>query len=242
MDFGPGTYGLGYLAGVLSTLSPCVLPLLPILIISAGVAHRMGPLALALGLAISFSGVGILIGSAGAALGLDPDIFRTLAAVVLLVLGVVMVSERLQQRFAAAAAGLSSHGNDLLSGLKLDGLRGQFLIGLVLGLVWSPCVGPTLGAATTLASQGQHLAQIALLMALFGLGAGTPLVLLGALPRAGMARVSRAMSLTGKWGKLALGAAMILLAIAILTGLDKSFEAFIVDVSPDWLTRLTTRF
>jgi cytochrome c-type biogenesis protein len=242
MDFGPGTYGLGYLAGVLSTLSPCVLPLLPILIISAGAAHRMGPLALALGLAISFSGVGILIGSAGAALGLDPDIFRTLAAVVLLVLGVVMVSERLQQRFAAAAAGLSSHGNDLLSGLKLDGLRGQFLIGLVLGLVWSPCVGPTLGAATTLASQGQHLAQIALLMALFGLGAGTPLVLLGALPRAGMARVSRAMSLTGKWGKLALGAAMILLAIAILTGLDKSFEAFIVDVSPDWLTRLTTRF
>ena len=175
-------------------------------------------------------------------MGLDPDIFRTLAAVVLLVLGVVMVSERLQQRFAAAAAGLSSHGNDLLSGLKLDGLRGQFLIGLVLGLVWSPCVGPTLGAATTLASQGQHLAQIALLMALFGLGAGTPLVLLGALPRAGMARVSRAMSLTGKWGKLALGAAMILLAIAILTGLDKSFEAFIVDVSPDWLTRLTTRF
>ncbi len=242
MDFGPGTYGLGYLAGVLSTLSPCVLPLLPILIISAGAAHRMGPLALALGLAISFSGVGILIGSAGAALGLDPDIFRTLAAVVLLVLGVVMVSGRLQQRFAAAAAGLSSHGNDLLSGLKLDGLRGQFLIGLVLGLVWSPCVGPTLGAATTLASQGQHLAQIALLMALFGLGAGTPLVLLGALPRAGMARVSRAMSLTGKWGKLALGAAMILLAIAILTGLDKSFEAFIVDVSPDWLTRLTTRF
>lgn len=242
MDFGLGTYGLGYAAGLLSTLSPCVLPLLPILIATAVAAHRMGPYALALGLVISFTCTGLLIAVAGASLGLDPGLFRTMAALVLILFGCLLVSTRLQERFATLSAGLSAGGNKLLSKVNLDGLQGQFVLGLVLGLVWSPCVGPTLGAATTLASQGQHLAQIALLMVLFGLGAGTPLVLLGSLSRAGMARMRGRLSSAGKWGKLVLGGIMLLLGVAILTGLDKSFEAFVVDISPEWLTDLTTRY
>jgi cytochrome c-type biogenesis protein len=77
-------------------------------------------------------------------------------------------------------------GQGALSSLSGDGLASQFGIGLVLGLVWSPCVGPTLGAATTLAAQGRHLGQIALLMMVFGLGAGVPLVLLGGASRASL--------------------------------------------------------
>ena len=242
MEFGLTTYGLGYLAGLLSTLSPCVLPLVPILIATAVAAHRFGPYALALGLTLSFSMVGIFLATLGASLGLGQDTFRSVAAVILIGFGVVLLSPRLQERFATATSGLSEAGNGLLSRFTLDGLPGQFLIGLVLGIIWSPCVGPTLGAATTLASQGSNLAQIGILMIIFGLGAGTPLVVLGSLSRATMMRMRGKMMSAGKLGKMLLGGILLLLGIAILAGLDKSFEAWAVGISPDWLTNLTTRF
>ena len=104
------------------------------------------------------------------------------------------------------------------------------MIGLGLGIIWSPCVGPTLGAATTLASQSRNLTQIGLLMMIFALDAGTPLVVLGSLSRAAVMRLRGGMMAAGEYGKLIPG------------GLDKSFEAWAVRVSPDWLTKLTTRF
>ncbi len=242
MTFSAGTYGLGYLAGLLSTLSPCVLPLVPILIGTAAAAHALGPYALALGLMLSFSLVGIFLATLGASLGLDSDTFRNVAAVILIVFGIVLLSVKLQERFATATSGLSAAGDGLLSKLRLEGLGGQFVVGLLLGVIWSPCVGPTLGAATTLASQGQSLAQIALLMMIFALGAGTPLVALGSLSRATVMRVRGRMMQAGKLGKSLLGALLLLVGLAILTGLDKSFEAWAVRVSPQWLTDLTTRY
>ena len=242
MEFGIATYGLAYVAGVLSTLSPCVLPLVPILIATAVAAHRLGAYALALGLMISFSAVGIFIATAGASLGLDQAVFRNIAAVILILFGILLLSVKLQERFATATSGLSAAGNNVLARINLDGLKGQLVIGLVLGIIWSPCVGPTLGAATTLASQGQNLAQIALLMAVFGLGAGTPLVVLGSLSRATMMRVRGKLFAAGQTGKYVLGSIMLLLGVAILTGLDKSFETWAVRVSPEWLTNLTTHY
>jgi cytochrome c-type biogenesis protein len=206
MDFGLGTYSLGYLAGILSTLSPCVLPLIPILISTAITAHRLGPYALAAGLTISFTIVGMLIGTVGASLGIDQNVFRYIAAVILILFGIVLLSTQLQERFATATSGLSTAGDGLLSKLNIDGLKGQFIIGLVLGIIWTPCVGPTLGAATTLASQGKDLAQIALLMFIFGLGAGTPLVILGSVSRATMMKLRGKMMSAGKTGKIYLAA------------------------------------
>jgi len=242
MTFGFGTFGLGYLAGVLSTLSPCVLPLIPILLATALGAHRLGPYALALGLALSFAVVGIFLATLGASLGLDAALFRNIAAAMLIAFGMVLLSPRLQERFATASSGLSNAGDQLLSRVRLDGVGGQFIVGLVLGIIWSPCVGPTLGAATTLASQGQNLGQIALLMAIFGLGAGTPLVVLGSLSRNTVLRVRGRMMAAGKAGKIVLGVLMLAIGVAILTGWDKRFEAWAVDASPAWLTDLTTRY
>ena len=133
-------------------------------------------------------------------------------------------------------------GDGLLAKLKLDGLAGQFVVGLVLGVIWSPCVGPTLGAATTLASQGRDLAQIALLMMIFAMGAGTPLVVLGSVSRAAVMRMRGRMMQAGKLGKSILGGLLLLLGVAILSGLDKSFEAWVLRISPEWLTALTTRY
>ena len=223
MDFSAGTYGLGYLAGLLSTLSPCVLPLVPILVATAAAAHVLGPYALALGLMLSFSMVGIFLATIGASLGLDQDTFRAAAAVILIGFGIVLLSSKLQERFATATSGLSAAGDGLLARLNLDGLGGQFVVGLVLGIIWSPCVGPTLGAATTLASQGSNLAQIAVLMMIFALGAGTPLVALGSISRTAVMRVRGRMMQAGKLGKSILGGLILVLGIAILSGLDKTF-------------------
>ena len=242
MDFGPGTFALGYLAGVLSTLSPCVLPLLPILIASALAQHRFGPLALAAGLTLSFALVGVSIATLGASIGLDQGLLRKAAALLLIGFGVLLLVPALQTRFALATAGVGAAGDGLLARLSGSGWGGQFMVGLVLGLVWSPCVGPTLGAASTLASQGRDLGQIALLMLLFGLGAGTPLVLIGSLSRQAMARARGRLLSAGQRGKWLLGAILLVIGAAILSGADKRFETWVLDHSPDWLTELTTRF
>ena len=242
MNFGLATYALGLLAGVLSILSPCVLPLVPVLVASAVSAHRWGALALGVGLAVSFTIVGIFLATLGASLGLDPATFRTVGAVILAMFGLILLVPRLQDGFARAAGALSNSGNQLLSRITLQGLPGQFLIGAVLGVVWSPCVGPTVGAATTLASQGRNLGQIGLLMLIFGVGAAAPLVLLGSLSRAGLMRIRGRLLTTGRYGKQLFGLVMLLLGVLIATGADKSVEAWILDRTPDWLNRLTTRY
>ena len=155
MTFGAATYGLGLVAGALSTLSPCVLPLVPVLIASAVNAHRWGAVALGTGLALSFAIIGIFLATVGASLGLDPDTFRTVGAVILAMFGLILLVPKLQNVFATATGAMSNTGNKMLGRLTFGGFTGQFLVGLLLGVVWSPCVGPTLGAATTLASQGR---------------------------------------------------------------------------------------
>lgn len=240
MDFGLSAYGLSFVAGGLSTLSPCVLPLVPILLGTAATAHRFGPFALAAGLILSFTAVGVFVASLGASLGFDPALFRDAAAVLLLALGILLLSARLQERFALAASGVSGAGQGLLSRLTLDGLPGQFILGLLLGIIWSPCVGPTLGVAVTLASQGQSLAQVTLVMALFGLGAGVPLVALGLVSRQAMMRLRGRLLAAGRIGKQALGGLMLILGAAILTGGDKLFETWVLQSAPMWLVELTT--
>ncbi len=242
MNFGPATYGLGLIAGALSTLSPCVLPLVPVLVAAAVNAHRWGAFALGLGLTLSFTIVGIFLATVGASLGLDPDTFRLVGAVILAIFGVVLLVPRLQDLFARATGALGNSGSQLLARVTFGGLTGQFTIGALLGIVWSPCVGPTLGAATTLASQGKDLGQIGLLMLIFGIGAATPLVLLGSLSRASMMKVRGRLLSAGKYGKQVFGLIMLALGVLIATGTDKSLEAWILNQTPDWLTALTTKY
>jgi cytochrome c-type biogenesis protein len=154
---GAASIGLGGLAGALSVLSPCVLPLLPLVLGAAASAHRWGVIALAVGLAVSFTALGLFVATIGAAIGLDGEVVRGLSAALLVLVGVVLFSQRLQERFAAVTAGFGNAGNRVAGRVPGDGLGGQFLLGAVLGAVWSPCVGPTLGAVSLLAAQGRAL-------------------------------------------------------------------------------------
>jgi cytochrome c biogenesis protein CcdA len=167
---------------------------------------------------------------------------RSAGAAVLGALGLVLLTPWLQQRLAGATAGLGNAGNDLLGRLRLDGLAGQFVIGLVLGIVWSPCVGPTLGAAIVLASQGRHLAQAAAVMALFGLGAALPILALAYAARSALVRERDLWLRVGKAGKVLMGAILVGIAALVISGADRKLETWIVGHAPDWITQLTTRY
>ena len=237
-----GVYGLSFLAGLLSILSPCVLPLVPIIVGTALNTHRYGPFALALGLAISFTVIGVFIATIGASIGIDQELFRVIAATLLITFGIVLLSSTLQAKLASATAGIGGAGNNLLSKIATDSLFGQFVLGLLLGVAWSPCVGPVLGATITLASQGTNLGHVTLVMALFGLGAGLPLILLGLLSRQVMMSVRNKLFIAGKLGKRILGGILLFVGILIISGLDKQFETLVVTSSPDWLISLTTQY
>jgi cytochrome c-type biogenesis protein len=137
---------------------------------------------------------------------------------------------------------VSNSGNQLLSRVTFAGFAGQLIVGALLGVVRSPCVGPTLGAATTLASRGKDLSQIAFLMQLFGLGAAAPLVLVGCLSRATMMRIRGGLLRVGKYGKQLFGLALLVLGVVIATRVDKSLETWILNRTPAWLTVDTTQY
>src|SRR5260370_20617066 len=171
--------GCGFCAGVLSLRHACVLPLLPLVLGPAMAAHRLGLPALAAGLVLSFVSVGLFVATVGFSIGLDGDVFRSISAVLLGVMGVVLLSGALQQRFAMATGGVSDAGSRLIAKITPTGLHGQVVLGLLLGAVWSPCVGPTLGAASVLAAHRRDLTSVTAVMIAVGLGAADPLMDVG---------------------------------------------------------------
>lgn len=237
-----GTLALAALAGALSVLSPCVLPLLPIVLGAAAAEHRWAPAALAVGVALSFTVLGLFVATVGFAVGLDAGVFRAVAAVLLIAVGVVLVAEPLQVRLAAAGSPVGNLIEETFGQISTRGAGGQFMLGLLLGAVWAPCVGPTLGAASVLAAQGRDLGQVALTMAVFGIGAAAPLLVMGLASREALIRWRGRLLGTGSGGKTVLGVLLLAVGLLILTGLDKRIEAALVEASPAWLTHLTTRY
>ena len=237
-----GTIGFAFLAGLLSVLSPCVLPLVPIVLGTAASEHRLGPVALAAGLAVSFTAIGLFVATVGFTLGLDGDLFRRSGAILLVILGLVLMLPWLQAQVATAAGPAGAWAEERFGGVRSVGLSGQFAVGVLLGAAWSPCVGPTLGAASLMAARGEHLGRVAVTMLAFGIGAALPLVLLGFASREALMRWRGHLATAGRTVKAGLGAVMVVLGLLVLTGLDKRAEAAFVSASPDWLNAVTTRY
>jgi cytochrome c biogenesis protein CcdA len=242
MEAGLGSLALAFVAGALSTLSPCVLPLLPVLLASALQQHALGPLALAGGLAMSSAAMGLFTASLSLALGLDPGVLRLFGAALMLALGLVLLVPALQERFAQAAGPATGWVGGLLHRLPSAGLGAQLLLGVLLGVVWVPCTGPTLGAAIGLAAQRETMLQAAAVMTVFGLGAAAPLLALAYGSRqAVLARRDRLKRLA-LMAKPAMGLVLVAVAVLVLSGLDKIIETRLTDAMPQWLLELTTRY
>ena len=133
------------LAGSLTVLSPCVLPVLPFVTASSLRSHKWGPLALAAGLLISFVGASILISSTGFVLGLSAETMKVIAGILMTLSGLLFLSQKLADGLASKLSFLSNihtSKNQYYSELVTE-----FFNGLILGVVWTPCSGPSLGVA-----------------------------------------------------------------------------------------------
>lgn len=236
------TFALAFLAGLLSILNPCVLPILPIVVGTAVAEHRLGPLALAAGLLTSFIALGLFIATIGFSIGLDAALFSMIGAGLLAAIGVVLMLPPLQARFALALGPATGWLDARAGTMTGQGLAGQFGVGALLGAVWAPCSGPTLGAAALLASQGRDLGQVASTMLVFGLGASVPLLGLGLVSRPLLGRWREKLLAAGSAGRMALGLILFTTGILILTGAEKVLAAKLVQILPQWLIELTTRY
>lgn len=233
---------LAYAAGLVVLLNPCVLPVLPILIGSALNEGRYGPAALTAGLVLSFCLFGFLILTVGFEIGLEQETARRAAAVLLVAVGLLLLSPRAQAVFARLATPLASGGQSLLNRLSGRGLTGQFAIGLLLGLVWAPCVGPVLGVAIASASQGENLAEAFATFLMFGAGVASILLAFAYVSRGLLALRSGGLRGAARWSKPVLGGILVAVGLAILTGLDKMAETAILAALPQWLVDFTVRF
>jgi cytochrome c biogenesis protein CcdA len=233
---------LAFVAGVLSILSPCVLPILPVVLAAAASDHKLGPATLAAGLAISFVVVGLFIATIGYSVGLNGDVLRYVAAILLIAVGSVLVLPPLQTRLAVASGPIAGWTDRHFGNAGRKGLLSQFGIGVLLGVVWGPCVGPTLGAASLLAAQSRDLLLVGITMFAFGIGAAIPLLVLGLVSRSAMLRWRQRMLAAGQNMKTALGIGLAFVGTLVLAGLDKTVEAVLVNASPQWLTNLTTSY
>lgn len=167
---------LAFSAGVLTIAAPCVLPMLPI-IFGASVAQtsRARPLFITLGFVLSFAFFGFLFGIFSDLLGLSADTLRDAAIVLLLIFGALMIwpkpVEWLSARLNPAVDRVGGIGRRAGSGNA-----GGFVLGLTLGVVWTPCAGPVLGSILTLIATSQHLGREALLLFVYAIGAGVPML------------------------------------------------------------------
>lgn len=234
--------GLSLAAGGLTTLSPCVFPLLPLVVGGAVQANRLAPLAMGLGMAASFALIGLAVGALGPSLGIDSDGVRRFGAVMLVGFAAVMLIPRLGEAFTRRMMPLATSANTLSSGLDAGSLGGALLLGGLLGLVWSPCSGPLLASALTMAASDGGALRGGLILGLFGIGAAIPLVAVAYASRSGFSRargwvLHRAGAIKQGFGLL-LGVA----GAAILTGADKWIEARVLELLPDGWVGLTVLF
>lgn len=232
----------GYIAGLLTLLNPCVLPVLPVILISALNTHRLGPLYLCAGLCLTFVTVGLFIASLGPALGIDDTLVSQIASIIMIGFGLILLLPALSQRFTLAASTASNTLSLRTSGYEGQGLSGQFLTGALLGAVWTPCIGPTLGGAIALASAGNSLGWAAAIMFAFALGVSTVILVLGAVSREALMRQRDRMQVLARYARPIMGGLLVSVGVFLLMGLHHVVEAWAVENLPYWFQDLSIAF
>ncbi len=231
-----------YLAGLLTLINPCVVPVLPIVLATALQASPRGPIALAAGMSLSFVVLGVSITAFGHLIGLDFETLANIGAALMILFGLALLVPRASMVMATATAGLSSRADARIDTLDRRGLKGQFLGGLLLGAVWSPCIGPTLGGAIALASQGTNLGQVTLTMVGFAAGVSTLILGLGYGARGTIGKWNKQLRSMAGFARPIMGIAFLLVGLGLLLNWHHYIEAWLLDLMPSWLINLSVRF
>ena len=228
---------LAFMAGVVGVLSPCVWPLVPVVTSAAAGSGRTGPIYLAGGLSLSFAVAGTLFTWLTVSAGFNTAIFRYFAAALLVTLGAVLVVPvfgnwvTLKLSMLSGKMGIQP-GNNPVSA------PGQFGVGALLGFVWLPCVGPTLGAAVALAALGQNMPMAFVVMLAYGIGTAGVLLAAGLISSKVLLRSRSNVIARAQLGKKMLGWSVLVLGMLVLTKTDKVLETWAVGVLPSWMFSL----
>jgi cytochrome c biogenesis protein CcdA len=219
----PLSFGLALLAGLLTVLSPCVLPILPIVMGRSLQSHRYGPVALIFGLIGGFALAGSLLGVTASWLTQFASLLRMSAIALLLAIGLFALFPQWGYRLLSYVPVRQSP--DRL------GLTGEFWLGTQLGLLWTPCAGPVLGSILVLAAVGHQIEGAFVLLLLYGMGAALPML---AFAYGGRYLSHQLFSLRPHTEQLHRvgGAIVVSTAIAILLGWDIQIQLWLAPLFP----------
>jgi cytochrome c biogenesis protein CcdA len=226
---------LSYLAGILTLFNPCVLPILPIVLATALQASPLGPAVLAVGMSISFVAVGMSAITLGHVLGLCSQSIAQFGSFLMIVFGLIILFPFLSTKFSMLIAGAANRADQKFDCLNLHTLAGQFIGGLLLGAVWSPCVGPTLGGAIALASQGENLMRSTLIMFGYACGVASLVIAMSYLARNLLARRREKLQKLVKLSQPIIGVTFVFVGIMLFFGLNHQIEEWALDNMPEWL-------
>ncbi len=230
------TAGFAFLAGVITVLSPCVLPLLPVIFATAAQEGKARPIGVVVGFVGSFTLATLTLSLLVRLLGLSPDLNRLLAAAILILLGLVLVVPVLHEGFERWASGLVSR---MPAGRQQsNGFGGGLAVGAGLGFAWSPCVGPIMASVITLALNQQVDAGAVLVTLAFSLGTALPMA---AIMLGGRKLVTRLhwFQANSKRIQRVLGMLIVATGIAILLGWDRWIQIQLLTWFPGWEAALT---
>jgi cytochrome c-type biogenesis protein len=217
---------VAFLGGVLTVVSPCVLPVLPILL-SGTVGGKARPAGIIAGFIGVFVLLTLFLSSLVNLLGIDPATLRWVAIGLLFVFGLTLAVPAIQKRFEALAA----RAVPQRVGCGGDGFLGGVLVGGTLGMVWTPCVGPILASVTTLALSGQVTAFAGVITLAYAVGVAVPM--LGVM-KGGRTLLKRVPALLNNLSRIQQSFGLVLAAFAVLMvfGVDRRVQTFIVDRFP----------
>ena len=220
-----------FAAGMITIASPCVLPMAPV-VLGASIAQpaRLRPLFIALGFAFAFSAAALVLGAFASAVPVAPALLRDLAALALAAFGILMLWTRPLHALAERLGGVMTRV-DRLSRRGGAGNAGGFVLGLALGVLWTPCAGPVLGSILTLIATAMDLAGAALLLACYALGAAIPMLAIGYGGRYATTRIRRLLPYTSGIQR-AFGVLVIIIAGATALQLDVPVVAWISNFLP----------
>src|SRR5574340_896336 len=180
--------GLAFLEGLSLIVSPCILPVLPLVLATSAGGGRRRPYGIIIGFVLAFTLFAIVARKLVALLGLDLDLVKDASLVLLALLGLVLLSSKLSEKFSALTQGAADFGNRL-AGSGGEGLPGGIAIGALSGLVWTPCAGPILAAVLVQVIRQQSDLAGNLVILSFGIGAGVPMLIIALTGRSMMARL-----------------------------------------------------
>lgn len=226
-----------FFAGIVTILSPCILPVLPIILSSSATQSKKQPFGVVIGFIVSFTFFTLFLSAIVQATGLSADALRIFSVIVIVLFGLVLVIPRLQMGYEIFASKLSAKAGSANKN-KQSGFFGGLLIGVSLGLIWTPCVGPILASVISLAITGSVSGQAVIITLAYSLGTAIPMLLIMYGGRGLINRVPWLLNHLGKIQKF-FGFVMILIGIAILFNLDRQFQSYILEKFPSYGTGLT---